>query len=67
MSFLRIRSWRARRRHAKVDQDGHGAKHGADLDELLRDRWIDAEANESFVLVDQGFARHAGEEGKKHY
>ena len=67
MSFLRIRAWRAGRRHEEADRDGHGRKHGADMDKLLRDRWIDAETNESFVLVDKGFVRHAGEEGEKHY
>ncbi len=37
------------------------------MDKLLRDRWVDAETNESFALVDQGFVKHAGEEGTKHY
>jgi hypothetical protein len=66
VSFLRIRAWRARRRHEKANEDGHGTKNGADIDKLLRDRSIDAETNESFALVDQGFVRHAGEEGTKH-
>ena len=37
------------------------------MDKLLRDRWVDAETNESFALVDRGFVKHAGEEGTKHY
>ena len=67
MSFLRIRAWRARRKHEKAEREDHGQRAGADIDKLLRDRWVDAETNESFALVDQGFVKHAGEEGEKHY